>query len=137
MEIQFNRNNNQIFHERQLLQKKKKKNKDEKIVRKTLVKVWTDLLVQYAQPGVQLPPMHEIRRILLKEGVEASIQAVVDAHWMVFDWMVKDEITQKVKQGLDQSDLEGFIEDVKAAQKNPALIASLRQEIKHYILDGF
>ena len=137
MEISFDNHNYQVNHERHLLKGKKKKDKNEKIVRKTLVKIWTDLLIQYAQPGVQLPPIHEIRRVLIREGVEASIDAVIDAHWFVFDWMIRDEIECNVREGIDGCDLEGFIQDVKAAQNNPALLEKLRGDIKHYVMAGF
>ena len=112
----------------------KKKDKDEKIVRKTLVKVWTDLLVQYARPGVKIPGLHELRKELLQKGIDAS---VIASHWFVFDWMVRDEIETKVKEGLDQCDLAEFIEDVKAAQNDPALLLKLKEDIQFYVMADF
>ncbi len=111
----------------------KKMDKDEKIVREALIKAWTRLLEQYARPGVPIPSVEDLRRELLYEGVEAAVRAVVDAHWFVFEWMVRDEIEEKVKEGLDRCDLTSFREDVLAAQRDPSLLPYLRERIKYYV----
>jgi hypothetical protein len=108
---------------------------DEKIVRKELVKVWTRILEKYARPGAKIPSAQEIRRELEEAGVPAAVHAVVAKHWLVFDWMIEDEIRQSVRRELDKFDIVGFIEDVKAAQLDPGLLPALRERIKNSVMN--
>lgn len=112
----------------------KKMDADEKIVRQTLVKVWTKILEKYARAGVHIPSVEDIRRELLDVGVDAAVSAVVDEHWFVFSWMIEDKIREKVERGLQKFDLGGFVSDVRAAQNNPGMLKQLREKISHYVL---
>ena len=107
---------------------------DEKIVRKALVKVWTKVLEKYARPGAVIPPAELLRKELYDAGVDAAINAVVDEHWFVFSFMIREEVEMKLERGLRKFDLAGFIEDVKAAQKDPGLIKVLTERLKDSIL---
>jgi hypothetical protein len=112
----------------------KKMNADEKIVRRELVKVWTQVLQKYAQPGVHIPSVEDIRGELLNVGVDAAVRAVVDEHWFVFSWMIEEGIREKIGRGLQKFDLAGFVSDTKAAQSDPGILRQLGEKIKQYVL---
>jgi hypothetical protein len=112
----------------------KKVDGDEKIVRKALVKVWTKILEKYARKGAHIPPADVVYKELLEKGVNAAVDAVVDAHWFVFTFMIREKIETNVRKGLDAIDLPAFIQEVKEAQNNPAILNKLREEIKRCVL---
>ena len=118
-----------------LLEKKKKMDTDEKAVRKTLVKVWTIVLERYARPGVPMPSPEALRHELLHVGVDAAVEAVLENHWVVFDWMVRPEIQAKIEEGLNRFHIVEFIEKVRYAQQHPAFLAELRADIKNYVMN--
>lgn len=113
---------------------RKKMDTDEQIVRQELVKVWTKVLEKYARPGAAIPPVDAVRRELLTVGVNAAVEAVIDEHWFVFSFMIRDEIQTKVERGLDRFNLAEFVEDVRHAQNDPAFLRHLREKIRHYVL---
>jgi hypothetical protein len=115
----------------------RKMDSDEKTVRKTLVKVWTRILEKYARPGMQIPSVEAIRRELMKSGVDAAVNAVVDDHWVVFSFMIRERIQVNVERGLAKFDLEEFLMDVKTAQNDPQMLAHLRETIKRYVMEDF
>lgn len=128
-------NTNRYSREEELVHLlKKKMDGDEKIVRKTLVKVWTKLLEKYARPGVRVPSEEEIRKELLDKGVDAAVSAVLDEHWFVFSFMIHDEIYRKVERGLARFNLAGFLEDVQIAQHDPAMLERLREKIRNSVM---
>ena len=55
----------------------------EKIARKALVEVWTRLLEEYSRPGVQIPSMDVVRKILENEGVYAATEAINKKYWYI------------------------------------------------------
>lgn len=112
----------------------KKMDSDENIVRQELVRIWTQILEKYARPGVYIPSVDEIRKELLGVGVDAAVSAIVDEHWFVFSWMVRDQIQEKVERGLQRFDLARFIADVRVAQNDPRMKNNLREEIRHHVL---
>ncbi len=112
----------------------KKMDADEKIVRRALVKVWTQVLEKYAQQGVQIPSVDDIRWELLHVGINAAVNAVVDEHWFVFSWMIEEGIREKIGRGLQKFDLAGFVSDTKAAQSDPGMRKQLGEKIKQYVL---
>jgi len=112
----------------------KKMDSDEWIVRKELVKAWTKILDKYARPGVHIPSVEEVRRELLEVGVDGAVKKVVDAHWCVWSFMIRDKIEKKVGRGLDMFDLEGFVSDVRMAQNDPGMKNALREMIERYVL---
>lgn len=111
-----------------------KKKKDDEIVREELVRVWTKILEKYAKPGAAIPSTEEVRKELIRKGVDAAVSALESAHWFVFSWMIRDEIRAKVERGLDRFSLEDFLSDVYTAQHNPEMLQSLREQIRHYVL---
>jgi hypothetical protein len=113
---------------------KNKMDSDEAIVRRELVRVWTKTLEKYARPGVNIPSVEEVRKELMKVGVDAAVSAVVDEHWFVFSWMIEERIREKVERGLHKFDLAGFVADVKVAQSDLGMLKHLREKIKHYVL---
>lgn len=129
--------NQQLTSYSHLLQGKSKMDKKEKIVRKELVRVWTQLLEEFARPGAVLPPMHEIRAILEREGVRAATDAVKDKYWYLPRSKIEKEIKKHVRRGLATHELDEFIEEVKRAQKDPSLLPGLRNHIYNYIMHGF
>lgn len=135
MEILSTRSN--YYPDDQALLLQRKMDSDEKTVRKTLVKVWTRILEKYARPGMQIPPVDAVRRELTKSGVDAAVKAVVDDHWVVFSFMIRDRIQANVERGLNKFDLEEFMMDVKTAQNDPAMLAHLKETIKHYVMEDF
>jgi hypothetical protein len=114
---------------------RQKMDSDEKLVRKTLVKVWIRILEKYARPGAVIPSPEALRRELMRVGLEAAVDAVVDDHWVVFSWMIRDEIREKIDRGLDRFDIVEFIEDVKLAQKEPGMLDLLRARIKRHVME--
>lgn len=113
----------------------KKMDKDERIVRKRLVQVWTEILEKYARPGMPLPSIEAIRRELLDIGVDAAVSAVVSEHWWLFSGMVRDDIHGKVERGLARFKLAEFLEEVKMAQNDPGMLAHLREKIRRYVME--
>ncbi len=111
-----------------------KKKKDDEIVREELVRVWTKILEKYAKPGAVIPSVEEIRKELIRKGVDAAVSALESAHWFVFSWMIREEIQAKVERGLDRFSLEEFKNDVYIAQHNPEMLSSLRKRIEYYVL---
>lgn len=111
-----------------------KMDKDEKLVRKALVKAWTKILEKYSQPGAHIPSAEEIYHELFGKGVEAGVKAVVKAHWFVFSDMVRAEIEEEVAKGLRGLDLNQIISDVRLAQTDPGMLDFLKEEIKRYVL---
>ncbi len=107
---------------------------DEEIVRHELVRVWTKLLETYARPGMQIPPAWVVRQEILSKGVDAAVEAMIDEHWFMFSWMVRDEIREKVERGLNKFDLEQFIKDVRLAQSDPRMLQHLKEEIRNHVL---
>jgi hypothetical protein len=120
--------------EEKQIQLKQKMDSDEWIVRNELVRVWTKILMKYTQPGVPIPPVNEVRRELLEVGVDAAVEAVMDEHWLVFSFMIRDQIEEKVERGLDRFDLEEFVEEVRLAKTNPKLRNELMERIIQYVL---
>lgn len=110
--------------------------RDEKIVRKRLVKVWTKILEKYARPGAEIPPVEVMRRELWEVGVDAAVDAICSEHWFIFPFMVQDQIEEKVRNELARFKLAEFIEDVKIAQWDPAMLEELRERIKVYVIEG-
>lgn len=138
MEILLNTDNfNRGISAPHLLEKKKKMDTDEKTVRKTLVKVWTIVLERYARPGVPMPNPEALKHELLRIGVDAGVEAVLENHWVVFDWMVRPEIHAKIEAGLNCLPLAEVIEKVRYAQEHPEILPQLRADIKHYVMHGF
>ena len=119
-----------------MLFQNKGQNSDEYLVRKVLVKEWTKILEKYARPGAVVPSVEAARQELLKVGVDEAVEALVDAHWFVFSFMVRGEVHQKIEAELNRFDLKEFLDDVKAAQTDPALLQHLREKIKNHILDN-
>lgn len=113
---------------------KKKMDTDEEIARWELIRVWTKILERYARPGMEIPPVDFVREELIRKGVDAAVKAVVDEHWFVFTWMVRKEIEQKVRKGFDSFDLEYFLDDVRMAQNDPAILKELRKQIRDHVL---
>ncbi len=112
----------------------KKMDKDERIVRESLVKTWTKILERYARPGMHLPSIEVLRRELIDVGVDAAVDAVVSAHWWVFSGMVRDEIHRKVDRELANSTLAEFLEEVRIAQQDPGMLVYLREKIRNYVM---
>ena len=73
--------------------------------------------------------MEAARQELLKVGVDEAVDALCDAHWFVFSFMVRGEVHQKIEAELNRFDLKEFLIDVKAAQTDPALLQHLREKI--------
>lgn len=119
------------------LLKKKEMDTDEEVVRKALVKTWTKILEKYARKGAYIPSVPEVFNELYKTGVDAAVKAVKKEHWFVVSFMVRRRIEEKVKAGLERFDLAEFVEDVRYAQNDPALLNHLRQKIKKYVLEDF
>lgn len=117
-----------------MLFQNKGENSDEYIVRKALVKEWTRILEKYARPGVAVPSVEAVRRELIKVGVDAGVEALTDAHWFVFSFMVRGQVQDKIESELNRFDLKEFVDDVKAAQTDPALLQHLRQKIHNFVL---
>lgn len=113
---------------------KKKMDTDEEIVRRELVRVWIRLLEKYARPGMPIPSAQYVRREIIEKGVSAAVSAITDEHFLVFSWMVRREIQEKVEKGMSWIDLEKFIEDVRVAQHDPAMLNYLREEIRYHVL---
>ena len=124
----------ELYRQNLHLPLKNKMDTDEKVVRKELVKVWTRIMEKYARPGAHIPSPEVIRQELLREGVNAAVSAVVDEHWFVFSFMIRDEIQKKVEKGLEGFNLIDFLEDVKTAQSDPRLLRELRVKIRQYVL---
>ncbi len=133
--IDFLNEEKQPIDEMHLLAKKMAT--DEKVVRKTLVKVWNRILDKYSHPGTPLPTPEALKRELLGIGVDAAVDAVVDEHWFVFTWMIRDEIRTKVEEGLDRINLADLIEDVRVAQHEPEMIPQIKAQIKRYVMQDF
>jgi|GEM_PF-2056386 len=112
----------------------KKMDKDEKVVRKALSKIWVQILEKYAQPGAFIPTEDQVRQELIDEGVYAAVEALYHAHWFVFDWMVEDKVKKIIEENLNAFDLASFIEDVREAQENPSLLEEIREKVKDYLL---
>lgn len=129
MEIQKVTHLDQICYE-------KKMDKDEKIVRKTLAKVWVKVLEKYAQPGAIIPSEDEVRAELVRVGVNAAVRAIKDAHWFVWDGMIRDKVQTIIERELERFDLANFIEDVKVAQEHPERLHYCREVIREYLLRG-
>ena len=123
------------FEERVLFQRYRANN-DEKLVRKELVQAWTRVLEKYAQPGMPVPPIDAVRRELIKVGTDAAIEALVDEHWFLFSFMVRDDIRERIEEELNRFDLADFLEDVREAQKHPDLLHRLREKIHHFVIEG-
>jgi hypothetical protein len=115
---------------------KKKPSKDEKIVRKTLVRVWIQVLEKYARPGAVIPSERDVRKELLRVGVDASVNALKKEHWYAFDWMFEDKVRRGIEKELDAFDLVGFLEGVKEAQTDPNQLERSRETIRTYLLTG-
>lgn len=113
---------------------KKRAKIDERVVRRTLVRVWTKVLEHYARPGTPIPSVAEVRRELIEKGVMAASQAVADQYWFVTRWMVEDEIRSRVERELNQFDLDSFVRDVRAAQEHPERVDQLRRDLELHIL---
>lgn len=113
----------------------KKMDKDEKLVRKTLVEVWIKILEKYAAPGAYIPPADVVWEELFHIGVEKAIDRVCDKHWLVFSFMIRERIEDSVRKGLNTLDLKEFIERVRLAQSQPWLLDELRQDIKNYVME--
>jgi hypothetical protein len=126
--------NRSFFAEDPRLLLRKKMDSDERVVRKELVKVWTRILEKYARPNAHIPSVDAIRKELLNVGVDAAVEAVVDEHWFVFSFMIRDEIYEKVERGLGLFDLAEFVKDVRFAQNDPGLLKHLRELIKQTVL---
>lgn len=111
----------------------KKFNTDERLVRKVLVKTWTRILERYAQPGVKLPSVDQLRSELIEAGVKAAVDKLCSEHWFLGRWMVESDVKQGIIQALDRFDLAGLIEDVKTVQMHPELLPQLRNNIAYLI----
>ncbi|PIS02545.1 MAG: hypothetical protein COT85_04470 [Chlamydiae bacterium CG10_big_fil_rev_8_21_14_0_10_42_34] len=111
-----------------------KMNKDERVVRKALVKTWTKILEKYARSGVPIPSAEEIHRELLEEGVHAGVDAVMKEHWFVRRAMVEEKVRHHVEKGMRDLNIPEIIEDVRAVQNDPGLLQQFRERIKHYVL---
>lgn len=107
---------------------------DEYIVRKALLKVWTRTLEKYARPGMIVPPLDVAKQELLNIGLEKAVKALCKEHWFVFSFMVREEIRGKIEKELNRIDLQDFLNDVEAAQCNPALLQHLRNKLRHAVL---
>lgn len=129
--------NQQLTSHSQMLQGRGKMDKKEKIARKELLRVWTWLFEEFANPGAVFPPMHEIRAILEREGVYAATEAISKKYWYLPRSKIEKEVRKHVRKGLANSELEEFIKEVKRAQTNPSLLPGLRNSIHNYIMNGF
>lgn len=125
---------NHYFENKDIALLHKKMDTDEEIVRRELIRVWTKLLEKYARPGAYIPSEAEIRQDLLVKGVDAAIEAVIDEHWFVFSFMIREEIHRKVEKGLARFNLDGFIEDVRIAQSNQEMLRHLREKIRNHVM---
>lgn len=130
MEILAHRNFSEV-----VVHAKKKWGHDEEVVRRRLVVVWTKILEKYANPGVPIPSTDRVYQELLKTGVDAAVDAVINEHWIVFSFMIREQIENQVSEELNRFDLNGFIEEVKAAQLDRALLHHLRETIRRHILE--
>jgi len=110
---------------------------DEKIVRRELVRVWSTLLEKYAQPGIPIPPAESLRKELIDIGTDAGVEALVNEHWYLFDFLVRGEVQEKIERGLESFDLADFLEDVKQTQQNPELLGRMLEKIRKYVLEEF
>jgi hypothetical protein len=114
----------------------KKMDKDEKIVRKTLAKVWIQFLEKNGRPGAIIPSEEEVRDELIRVGVNKSVAALKDAHWFAFDWMIREKVQTIIENELARFDLVSFMEDVKEAQEHPERLNNCREIIREYLLRG-
>lgn len=114
---------------------KKRGDSDEVLVRKELVRVWTRVMEKYARPGTPLPSAEALRRELIKTGVDAGVDAVVDEHWFLFSFMIRDRIQSTIEEQLQRFDLQDFMADVKAAQTHPEMVPLLRDRIRYFVLE--
>ena len=112
-----------------------KKNSDERLVRRELVDVWIRYLEKYARPGMEVPPVDEVRRELIRMGVDAGVDALVDEHWVYFSFMFRNEVQERIEAQLDRFDLADFLEDVKEAQNHPERLECLRDGIRHFVME--
>lgn len=115
--------------------KEKKPDVNEKKVRKALVKVWTKILEKYARPGAFIPSQEAVRKELVNAGVDAAVDVVLDENWWAMSFMVRGEIEEKVKKGLNQVDFAQLIEDTRTAQHDPAMLNYLREQLKRWVLN--
>ena len=113
----------------------KEMDSDERLVRETLVDVWTNILVRYSTPGAPIPPPEMLRQELFEVGTNAAVQAVVGAHWFVYDWMVRGKIEPKIREGLNQLDFSDVTAILSEAQTYPPLINLLRAQLRRCILE--
>ena len=94
------------------------------------------MLERYARPGAHIPDVETVRAELLRVGVDAAVAAYCSAHWWAFDVMVREEIESLVKKELNRFDLPGFMDDVRIAQHDPAMLEHLKNEIRRYVMEG-
>ena len=60
---------------------------------------------------------------------------MLDEHWWMTSFMVRGEIEEKVKKGLNKLDLPRLIEQVRAARNNPEQLNYLREQLKYHVLN--
>ncbi len=123
-----------IYQEDIAVQLRGKIDKDEKIVRKELLKVWLRILEKYSRPGAPIPSTDMVRKELLEQGVDAAVDAVVDHHWFVFSFMIRDQIQTKVEKGLNNLDMPAFIEEVRDSQTRPEILPGIREKVRQWVL---
>lgn len=126
---------NGAFERQERVNKNKKPKVDEKKVREELVRVWTKVFDKYAKEGAYIPSPDEVRKELLHVGIEAGVKRMLDEHWWMTSFMVRGEIEEKVKKGLNKLDLPRLIEQVRAARNNPEQLNYLREQLKYHVLN--
>lgn len=114
--------------------RKKKPKTDEEIVRRALLKAWTQLLNRYATPGTPIPPVEFVREELIQVGVEAGVKALCKEHWYYPDWAVRPQVEKEIEHQLSGFDLERFLRDVEAAQSDSHLLLELKKRIEQYLI---